>query len=105
MFSWLNHKYLPLAHSVGLLAMSVAASLVLVAIDTVFPQKHLFEAFTDLLLQLNFSTVVIDGMLGLLLFAGALHVNFKELRGWALPVIILAVIGTIISTGLVGLGV
>ncbi len=103
-FGWLNHKYLPLAHSVGLLVMSVAASLVLVAIDTAFPHKHLFDAFTDLLLQVNFSTVVMDGMLGFLLFAGALHVNFGRLRSRALPVVLLAVIGTIISTGLVGLG-
>ena len=78
-----NHKYLPLPHTVGLLVMSVAASVVMVAIDLAFPDRHLFES-TSTLLQIDFSKVVMDGMLAFLLFAGSLHIDVATLRSRAI---------------------
>jgi monovalent cation:H+ antiporter, CPA1 family len=103
LFGWLNHKYLPLPHTVGLLVMSVAASVVMVAIDLAFPDRHLFESLTSTLLQIDFSKVVMDGMLAFLLFAGSLHIDVATLRSRAIPVALLALLGTVISTGVVGL--
>ncbi len=102
LFGWLNHKFIPLPHTIGLLVMSVLTSIVLVTVDLAFPDQHLFEPLTTVLLQIDFSSVVMNGMLGFLLFAGALHVNLDRLRSRALPVVILAVFGTIISTAIVG---
>ena len=104
LFGWLNHKYAPLPYTIGLLVMSVVTSLVLVAIDVVFPEQHLFEPLTTALLQIDFSSVVMDGMLGFLLFAGALHVDLGKLRSRAFPVLLLAGLGTVISTFVVGAG-
>ncbi|UHS59873.1 cation:proton antiporter [Agrobacterium vaccinii] len=101
---WINHKFLPMPHTIGLLVMSVAASLILVAIDAAFPERHLFDALTSALLQIDFSAVVMDGMLAFLLFAGSLHVDLGKLRERALPVGILATFGTIMSTIIVGCG-
>ena len=101
LFGWLNHKYLPLPHTVGLLVMSVAASVVMVAIDLAFPDRHLFESLTSTLLQIDFSKVVMDGMLAFLLFAGSLHIDVATLRSRAIPVALLALLGTVISTGVV----
>lgn len=101
-FGWLNNKFLPLPHAVGLLIISVAASGVMVAIDLAFPAQHLFESLTGTLRQIDFTTVVLDGMLAFLLFAGALHVNLGKLRSRAIPVALLAFVGTVISTGIVG---
>ena len=84
--------------------MSVAASGVMVAVDIAFPSQHLFESLTGTLRQIDFTTVVMDGMLAFLLFAGALHVDLGKLRSRAVPVALLAFVGTVISTGIVGGG-
>jgi monovalent cation:H+ antiporter, CPA1 family len=101
---WINHKYLPLPHTIGLLVLSASASLILVGIDAAVPERHLFDGLTDALLQIDFSAVVMNGMLAFLLFAGALHVDLAKLRARAVPVAILATFGTIISTFIVGVG-
>ncbi|UPJ55117.1 sodium:proton antiporter [Bradyrhizobium sp. 192] len=103
-FGWLNHKFIPLPHTIGLLVMSVVTSVIMVVIDLAFPQRHLFEPLTAVLLQIDFSSVVMNGMLGFLLFAGALHVDLGKLRSRWLPVSILAVFGTLISTAAIGVG-
>lgn len=104
LFGWLNHKFVPLPHSIGLLVMSVVVSLIMVGIDVAVPDRHLFDALTSALLQIDFASVVMDGMLGFLLFAGALHVDLGKLRDRALPVALLAFFGTLISTAIVGAG-
>lgn len=102
LFGWLNHKFIPLPHSIGLLVMSVLVSLILVGIDIALPGEHLFDALTSALLQIDFTSVVMNGMLGFLLFAGALHVDLGKLRDRAIPVALLAFFGTVISTAVVG---
>lgn len=104
-FGWINNKFIPLPHTIGLLVMSVVTSVILVTIDLAYPKQHLFEPLTAALLQIDFSSIVMNGMLGFLLFAGALHVDLEQLRSRALPVAILAGLGTIISTAAVGCGV
>ena len=105
LFGWLNHKFLPMPHTIGLLVMSVTASLVLVLADVVFPERHLYEDLTGALRQIDFTAVVMNGMLAFLLFAGSLHIDLGKLRSRAIPVAILACIGTVISTGVVAAGV
>jgi CPA1 family monovalent cation:H+ antiporter len=102
LFGWLNYKFLPLPHTIGLLIMSVAASVVLVTVDIAFPGEHLYDPLTRVLVQIDFSAVVMNGMLAFLLFAGALHVDLGRLRDRALPVAVLAVLGTVVSTAFVG---
>jgi CPA1 family monovalent cation:H+ antiporter len=53
---------------------------------------------------IDFTAVVMNGMLAFLLFAGALNVQVPLLRERAGPVASLAVIGTIVSTAIVGFG-
>lgn len=102
-FGWLNHKFLPLSRSVGLLLMSVLTSLLMIGLDASVPTAHLLNQLADGLRQIDFTEVVVNGMLAFLLFAGALHVDLDTLRSRAIPVFILAVLGTSISTVLVGL--
>ena len=102
LFGWLNYKFLPLSHSVGLLVMSVVTSLMLIGADALFPGLRLLEQLRDGLQQIDFTEIVVNGMLAFLLFAGSLHVDLETLRSRALPVVLLAVFGTIISTAVVG---
>ena len=100
---WINHKFLPMPHTIGLLVMSVVSSLILVAIDFAVPEQHLFDPLTKALEQIDFRAVVMDGMLAFLLFAGALNVDLGRLRNRALQVGVLATFGTLLSTVIVGL--
>ncbi|HMD72862.1 MAG TPA: sodium:proton antiporter, partial [Steroidobacteraceae bacterium] len=58
-----------------------------------------------LLSSIDFSYVLMQGMLASLLFAGALHVHLDELRAYRWQIGLLAVFGTVLSTGLIGMGV
>ena len=102
---WLNHKFIPLPHTIGLLVMSVVTSVLLVGFDLAFPAQHIFEPLTAALLQIDFTSVVMNGMLAFLLFAGALQVDLGKLRSRAIPVAALAGVGTVISTAAVGAGI
>ncbi len=57
----------------------------------------------DFLGLVNFNEALLHGMLAFLLFAGALHVNISQLAEQKVVVTVLALIGTLISTILVGL--
>jgi CPA1 family monovalent cation:H+ antiporter len=52
--------------------------------------------------KIDFRTVLLDEMLSFLLFAGALHTNFKELKLQRWPVFIFSTLGVLTSTLLVG---
>jgi CPA1 family monovalent cation:H+ antiporter len=102
-FGWFNHEYVPLPHTIGLLVMSVMTSGILIVVDMLSPSRHLLESLTSAMSQIDFSSIVMDGMLAFLLFAGALHVSLEEMKSRALPVLLLAALGTVISTAIVGL--
>ncbi|MGY4466854.1 NhaP-type Na+/H+ or K+/H+ antiporter [Bradyrhizobium sp. LB9.1b] len=84
-FGWLNHKFLPLSHSVGLLVMSVVTSLILIGLDALFPGLRLLDQLSSGLQQISFTEIVVNGMLAFLLFAGSLHVDLETLRSRAFP--------------------
>jgi CPA1 family monovalent cation:H+ antiporter len=100
-FGWLNLKLLPLSHGVGVLLMSVSTSLVVITIDAMVPSLKLLDHLSQALQQIDFTEVVVNGMLAFLLFAGALHVDLETLKSRALPVALLAVFGTLISTAVI----
>jgi len=66
--------------------------------------SSLHEAETALWASINFSDLLMQGMLSVLLFAGALHVDLSELSRYRIPVALLSVLGTVTSTLLVGFG-
>jgi CPA1 family monovalent cation:H+ antiporter len=103
-FGWINHRFLGLPDTVGLLAMGLAASLVLLLVEISFPEAPLYQEIADFVRQVDFRTAVLDGVLAFLLFAGALHVNIGALRDRAWVVGGMATVGVLLSTALVGFG-
>ncbi|MEO8558650.1 MAG: sodium:proton antiporter [Rhodospirillales bacterium] len=101
-FGWFNRRFVHLPHSIGLLTMGLAASLLLVLAEVALPGTHVSDELTQAMQQIDFTAVVMNGMLAFLLFAGALNVDFFALRRRALPVAVLALVGTVISTFVVG---
>src|SRR3954447_14945834 len=83
LFGWLNHKVVGLPHTVGLLVMGLLASLALLALNFAFPGGSLLASLQGVVQSIDFSAVVMNGMLAFLVFAGALHLDLGELRSRA----------------------
>ena len=102
LFSWVNHRFLKLPTTIGLMLISLLMSLFLLA---PIPFTDGLEHDVMLVLAgIDFDQTLLHGMLSFLLFAGALHVNLHDLarQGWVIG--ILASFGVVGSTFLVGGG-
>ena len=99
-FAYINQKLLKLPLSVGLMGLSLSLSLLLILGEHLGLPLRGFAA--DTVAHINFSEALLDGMLSFMLFAGALHVDVDELREQKVTVAILATVGVLISTAIVG---
>ena len=84
--------------------IGLASSLVLIGLDAVIPGFGVDDLVRRELLGIDFAEALLHGMLGFLLFAGALHVDFDALRDRKWAVATMASVGVLISTAIVGLG-
>jgi CPA1 family monovalent cation:H+ antiporter len=103
-FGWVNHRYVGLPNTIGVLAMGLVSSLLLIGLEIALPHVTLYESLVGLIGQVDFRATVLDGMLAFLLFAGALHVDLTVLRRRAAVVGAMATVGVVISTLVVGVG-
>jgi len=99
--AYINIKVLKLPSTIGLMVLALLLSLVILLTSSIAPAWTSFARVS--LLQLNFSNLLLDFMLGFLLFAGALHTDIEKLRRARGPIIVFATIGTILSTFMVGI--
>ena len=103
LFGYANHNYVKLPHTIGLLTMGITASLVIVAIEWLWPSLQIGGTVRPLLTSIDFRAVLLDGFLSALLFAGAVHVDLAEIAQRKWTICILATVGVLISTFFVGL--
>ncbi len=101
-FGYINHRFLRLPHTIGLVVIALAASGAIILLELVAPATSVSETVTAALGSIDFYDTLMNGMLSVLLFAGAVHVDFGELaqRKWAIGS--MATLGVVISTFLVG---
>ena len=104
LFSWLNAAFFKLPHTIGLLLIALIVSLLLIGLEALAPSLGLADSLRGAISQVNFNETVMKGMLGFLLFAGALHVDFSRLRDAKWAIGIMASIGVLISTFIIGGG-
>jgi len=102
-FAYVNLRYLKWPMTIGVMAIALAVSLAIVGIDWLGLGALRAQERT-LLTSIDFPQVLMQGMLSFLLFAGALHVDLNQLRRVAWPVGTLAIVGTALSTLIIGLG-
>nr|WP_262710032.1 sodium:proton antiporter [Mesohalobacter halotolerans] len=100
LFSFINYKFLKLPNTIALMMMSLISVFILISIQDIFPEVYRF--FCDLVIHSNFDKLIMDSLLIFLLFAGALHVNIKDLKHERWSVLLFASLGVLISTSLVG---
>ncbi|MGY4398447.1 CPA1 family monovalent cation:H+ antiporter [Sphingomonas sp. UYAg733] len=104
LLGYVNHRFLKLPPSVGLTVMGAVASLIVVGLDSALPGSSFGADVRRFIAGIDFHTTLMDGMLSFLLFAGALHVDWTEMRRGRWPILVLSTIGVLISTALVGGG-
>jgi CPA1 family monovalent cation:H+ antiporter len=98
--AYLNHRTLKLPNAIGVMAIALLLSLLMISLSELgFPGlERQVEATVR---TIDFSYVLMQGMLSLLLFAGALHVNLDDLVRRRVPIGVLATVGVVISTLLI----
>lgn len=101
-FAFINHKLLKLPTTVGLMLLALLHALTLLLIDRFVPGATVFTAAETLIGSIDFDQTLMQGMLGYLLFAGALHVNLNELKQQTAVISLLATVGVLATTFLVG---
>ena len=103
-FGAINYLFLRLPSAIGILVVALVASFAVIVTDAVFPSLTLEEEIRAQVLEVDFSDALLEGMLGLLLFAGALHVKLSDLRRDWIVIFMMATIGVGLSTVIVGIG-
>lgn len=100
LFGYINVRFLKLPTTIGLMVITILFTL-LVLLTSLFNNVLLKEEIL-LVSQIDFKSVLLDVMLSFLLFAGALHTNFQQLKVQRKPIIAFATFSTLISTIVVG---
>ena len=102
LFGYVNHRFLHLPHTIGLVVIALAASLSIIGFDLIVPSVQIGPKITGMLRQIDFNETLMNGMLSFLLFAGALHVDFAAFKTRSLAIGVMAGLGTLISTFVIG---
>ena len=103
LLAYLNFRYIRLPITIGVMVTALLLSLVIILLDLAGADFGLHRKMEAMLRAIDFSNVLMQGMLSFLLFAGALHIDLSELRAYRWQVLILAFFSTLLSTFIVGL--
>ena len=101
LFSYLNHRFLKIPTTIGIMLISLIMSLGLLVLHAMGFSQLEIQA-ERMVRGIDFYETLMDGMLSFLLFAGALHVNLDDLRQQRWVILLLATAGVLTSTFLVG---
>ncbi|WP_214070831.1 sodium:proton antiporter [Mucilaginibacter sp. dw_454] len=99
-YSYINARFVKLPGTIGIVTIAVVASIITIFIDSVDPNTAHY--LTLLAKHINFSSTVLNIMLGFLLFSSSFTLNTRRLKKEMRPVFILSTIGVIISTVVFG---
>jgi len=102
-FGYINARYFKLEPAVGLLLISLVSSLVVLGLSWLLPQFDMIILVRQYLANIDFNKALMHGMLGFLLFAGALHADLDYFAKRKWTIVLLATVGLLVSTGLVAL--
>ena len=102
LFGFINHRFLHLPHTIGLVVIALLASLSIIGLNLIVPSAQIGQRVTDVLRQIDFNETLMHGMLSFLMFAGALHADFSAIKTSRLTIGVMAVFGTLISTFVIG---
>ena len=97
---YLNERFIGLPTPIGVTLGGLVTSVVLVVLGQLGLGVEGWAG--TLLTRVSFDVLLMQGLLSFLLFAGALHINLNELLEHKWAILVLATLGVIVSTFLVG---
>lgn len=98
--AYINHRFVKLPSTIWHMVFALSISFVLILLSEI-GLINIKDA-ASFVRQIDFSEVVLHGMLSVLLFSGALHINLSDLRTAKLPVMVLATFGVVLATFITG---
>ena len=99
-FAYINFRLLKFPNVIGLMLVSLIFSLLILLAGYYFP------SFSDMvasrLNNINFSELLLEGMLSFMLFAGAIHIKYEDLKNEKLTILLFSTISVLLSTFIIG---
>ena len=95
-FGYINHRFIKLPGTIGIMLISLIASLIVIGIGAISPA--FFLKTTQSISLIDFQAVLLKVMLSFLLFAAAIHIDSKKLKAERSSIITFSTIGVIISS-------
>ncbi|MEQ1789641.1 MAG: hypothetical protein ABL857_04280 [Rickettsiales bacterium] len=77
-FSYLNYRFIKLPTTIGIMVMALVVSLFIMLMPSL--GMNILPTVQYIMDGIDFSEALLHGMLSFLLFAGALHVDWKMLK-------------------------
>jgi CPA1 family monovalent cation:H+ antiporter len=102
LLGWVNARWLGITPVVGVTLGGLVISVALLLLGQLGVGGVGAEFADGLLTRLDFDDLLLHGLLGALLFSGALEIHLEDLRSQRWLIMTLATVGVIISTFLVG---
>lgn len=99
-FGYINERLIKLPGTIGIMLISLVASLAVVGLGLIFPE--FFKKTIEGISAIDFHDAVMKVMLSFLLFAAAIHVDAKKLKAERKAIITFSTISVLISTVIVG---
>lgn len=99
-FGYINFRFIKLPGAIGIMLISLVASLGVIIVGKVYPD--FFLETIVVIKSIDFHAALMKVMLSFLLFAGAIHINAKKLKTERASIITFATVGVLISTFVVG---
>jgi len=103
LLAYINFRFIHLPITIGLMVTSLGLSLFVIVLDFAGIDFGMHLSMENMLRSIDFSAVLMQGMLSFLLFAGALHIDLTELKFYRWQILVLAFFSTLLSTFIIGL--
>jgi len=102
-FAYINARFLKLPSTIGIMVITIIASVCLVILGRIDPDP--LNNIYILIREINFTELLMGGMLYFLLFAGAVQIDIKDLKEQKRSIMVFSSISVVISTFVVGFGI
>jgi CPA1 family monovalent cation:H+ antiporter len=99
-FGYINVRFLKMPNTIGLMIITIVFTVLVLLYSYLDPS--LLNLEKSIISSIDFKTILLDEMLSFLLFAGALHTNFQQLKVQRWPILLFSTLGVLTSTFLVG---
>ena len=99
-FAYINARFIKLPPAIGIIMLSLLSSLAIIIAGRIDPALSSFAV--NMMKAIDFRTLLMQSMLGFLLFAGSVHIDAAMLKKERTQVATLAVFSTLLSTAIVG---